>query len=144
MEQLAREGSTEAAERGELGLLQLLLQIALCCCSLQCLEVLCYAVRCAVLPVYNQLIAPVHATLGGALSTPPDRSLPLTHPYTAYYSPLPFRFPSPADFYFIFPAAPIFIFYSIFYFLFFSIYFSLFDEPRAEPFPQQLLSLGVG
>ena len=78
MEQLAREGSTEAAERGELGLLQLLLQIALCCCSLQCLEVLCYAVRCAVLPVYNQLIAPVHATLGGALSTPPDRSLPLT------------------------------------------------------------------
>lgn len=84
MEQLAREGSTEAAERGELGLLQLLLQIALCCCSLQCLEVLCYAVRCAVLPVYNQLIAPVHATLGGALSTPPDRSLPLTHPYTYY------------------------------------------------------------
>lgn len=80
MEQLASEGSTEAAERGELGLLLLLLllQIALCCCSLQCLLVLCCAVQCAVLPVYNQLIAPVHATLGGALSTPPDRSLPLT------------------------------------------------------------------
>jgi hypothetical protein len=121
MEQLAREGSTEAAERGELGLLQLLLQIALCCCSLQCLEVLCYAVQCAVLPVYNQLIAPVHATLGGALSTPPDRSLPLTLTLTALTTcTTPVSFPVSRGLLFYFSSC------SYFYFLFSIFYFSLF------------------